>query len=146
MSSLSAECPLCQPSAGAPLLQTPLWRVVRVQEPGFPAFYRLIWQTHVAEFSELTAAERAGSMEAVAAIERVLIARLQPDKINLASFGNMVPHLHWHVMARFAWDSHYPQPLWGPAQRPADPAALARIERELPTLDMAVREALLGLA
>jgi len=146
MSSLSAECPLCQPSAGAPLLQTPLWRVVRVQEPGFPAFYRLIWQAHVAEFSELTAAERAGSMEAVAAIERVLIARLQPDKINLASFGNMVPHLHWHVMARFAWDSHYPQPLWGPAQRPADPAALARIERELPALDMAVREALLGLA
>jgi len=146
MSSLSAECPLCQPSAGAPLLQTPLWRVVRVQEPGFPAFYRLIWQAHVAEFSELTAAERAGSMEAVAAIERVLIARLQPDKINLASFGNMVPHLHWHVMARFAWDSHYPQPLWGPAQRPADPAGLARIERELPALDMAVREALLGLA
>ena len=36
---------------------------------------------------------------------------------NLASLGNLVPHLHWHVIPRFASDSHYPQPIWGTRQR-----------------------------
>ena len=46
-----------------------------------------------------------------------LRARLAPAKINLASLGNLVPHLHWHVVPRFADDSHFPQPAWGPPQR-----------------------------
>jgi diadenosine tetraphosphate (Ap4A) HIT family hydrolase len=42
---------------------------------------------------------------------------LRPDKINLASLGNMVAHLHWHVIPRFADDPHFPQPIWGTRQR-----------------------------
>jgi diadenosine tetraphosphate (Ap4A) HIT family hydrolase len=38
---------------------------------------------------------------------------LHPDKINLASFGNVVPHLHWHVIPRFEDDAHFPAPIWG---------------------------------
>jgi diadenosine tetraphosphate (Ap4A) HIT family hydrolase len=38
---------------------------------------------------------------------------MQPDKINLASLGNVVPHLHWHVIPRFVDDPHFPNPVWG---------------------------------
>jgi diadenosine tetraphosphate (Ap4A) HIT family hydrolase len=44
--------------------------------------------------------------------------------MNLASLGNVTPHLHWHVIPRFADDSHFPQPVWGAAQRPAEPRDL----------------------
>ena len=67
-----------------------------------------------AEFTDLAPDERAECMDVVARVERVLREQLQPTKINLASLGNMVPHLHWHVIARFDWDSHFPQPVWAP--------------------------------
>ena len=44
---------------------------------------------------------------------------LRPAKINLASLGNVVPHLHWHVIARFADDACFPAPIWAPARREA---------------------------
>lgn len=52
-------------------------------------------------------------------IEREMIAYYAPDKINIASFGNYLPHVHWHIMTRFAQDSYYPEPMWGTKQREA---------------------------
>jgi diadenosine tetraphosphate (Ap4A) HIT family hydrolase len=48
-----------------------------------------------------------------------LRAQLAPLKMNLASLGNQTPHLHWHVIPRFADDSHFPQSVWGTRQRDA---------------------------
>ncbi|HEY1091688.1 MAG TPA: HIT family protein [Burkholderiaceae bacterium] len=126
------------------VVQTPQWRVVRVtDDANFPAFYRLIWNEHVAEFSDLSGTDRAACMDAVARIERVLIEALAPAKINLASLGNMVPHLHWHVIARFVWDSHFPNPVWGAAKREVEGGALQRLAVDMGELDSRVRRALL---
>lgn len=106
--------------------------VVLVDEPDYPGFCRVIWNTHIREMSDLPAADREHCMYVVSAVERVLRAALQPDKINLASLGNMVAHLHWHIIPRFADDPHFPQPIWGlrqrhevAARRSVDPAELA---------------------
>lgn len=141
-----SDCPLCRESGGLLVVQTPQWRVVRViDDAGFPAFYRLIWNAHVAEFSDLSSAERAGCMEAVAAVERVLREALNPAKINLASLGNMVPHLHWHLIARFDWDSHFPNPIWGAPRRSLEAPAEGRLAMALPALDQRVEQALRAL-
>jgi len=50
-------------------------------------------------------------------IEEEMIAYYHPDKINIASFGNYLPHVHWHIMARFESDSYFPEPMWGEKQR-----------------------------
>ena len=138
---IHTDCPLCRDDGGLLIAQTPLWRVIRADEAAFPAFYRLIWRAHVAEFSDLDAAARLACMDAVHRIETVLRQDLAPTKINLASLGNVVPHLHWHVIARFDWDSHYPNPVWGSAQRPADEARLAALRQRLPALDAAIAAA-----
>jgi len=115
-------------------------RVVRVLDaPEFPAFYRVIWRDHVAELSDLSDADRAHCLGAVVAVERVLRDELAPTKINLAALGNMVPHLHWHVIARFDWDSHFPQPIWGARQREPSPPAVARLRQSLNKLDELIR-------
>lgn len=138
-----ADCPLCREAGGLLVVETALWRVVRVLDaPEFPAFYRVIWQRHLAEFSDLDLAQRQHCMEAVNAIERVLRQALAPTKINLASLGNVVPHLHWHVIARFDWDSHFPNPIWGERQRIPQPPALERLRLPLAQLDELVRQAL----
>ena len=103
------------------------WRVIRAEDAAFPAFYRVVWRAHVAEWSDLSLAEQAALMGAVGAVERVLRDALAPTKINLASLGNVVPHLHWHVIARFDWDSHFPAPVWAAPAREVAPAPVTRL-------------------
>ncbi len=136
------DCALCQGRGGAPVWADPDWRVIRVDDTDFPAYYRVVLLRHVAEFSQLDRAGRMRCVELVAAVERALIETLQPTKVNLAALGNMVPHLHWHVVARFDWDSHFPQPIWGTRQRSVEPAAWARLAVEPAALDAAVAHAL----
>ena len=50
-------------------------------------------------------------------IEKEMIGYYNPKKINIASFGNYIPHVHWHIMARFEEDSYFPEPMWGEKQR-----------------------------
>lgn len=144
MSVLPARpCALCAEPGGVPVWADGRLRVVRVDDtPGFPAFYRVIWTDHVAELSDLGDDDRRHCLDAVVCIERTLRQRLSPIKVNLASLGNMVPHLHWHVIARFAWDSHFPQPIWAPAQREGDAVQLQRLRAALADLDRDVAAAL----
>jgi len=138
----NASCDLCLREGGEPIVRQDKLRIVRVVDDAFPAFYRVIWNAHVAELSELAAIDRQCCLDAVVAVERVLREKLRPTKINLASLGNMVPHLHWHIIARFDWDSHFPQPIWGTAQRVVAPSARSRLPVALDRLDAAVRAAL----
>jgi diadenosine tetraphosphate (Ap4A) HIT family hydrolase len=138
-------CELCQSAGGTLLWSHDGWRVVRVDDAAFPAFYRVICNHHVGEFSGLLAPERQRCMDIVCAVERVLIEQLRPTKINLVALGNVVPHLHWHVVARFDWDSHFPQPIWGAKQREADPSAASRLALSLPELDGLVQATLQAL-
>ena len=56
-------------------------------------------------------------MNTVFTVESAVREIMQPDKINLASLGNVTPHLHWHVIPRFIDDKHYPNPIWGKSLR-----------------------------
>ena len=53
-------------------------------------------------------------------IEREMLDYFQPDKINIASFANYLPQVHWHIMARYYTDSYFPEPMWGEKQREAN--------------------------
>jgi diadenosine tetraphosphate (Ap4A) HIT family hydrolase len=75
--------------------------------------------------TDLSAAAQRHCMRVVLAVEHALRKVLNPHKINLASFGNMTPHLHWHVIPRDRRDAHFPQPIWGERQR-ATPRKTAR--------------------
>ncbi len=140
--SPAADCPLCTAPGGVLVWQDADWRVVRAEEADHPAFYRVVSNRHRVEFSELALPERARCMALVVAVERALIARLRPTKINLAAFGNVVPHLHWHVIARFDTDSHFPNPVWGVRLRDVPPPALQCLGAPIEQLDAEVRAAL----
>jgi diadenosine tetraphosphate (Ap4A) HIT family hydrolase len=70
-------------------------------------------------------------MRVVFAAEAALREVMQPDKVNLASLGNVVPHLHWHVIPRFADDPHFPNPVWGERKRDTPHAAPASLDARL---------------
>jgi diadenosine tetraphosphate (Ap4A) HIT family hydrolase len=135
-------CELCEHDGGLLLVRGPKLRVIRVLDASFPGFYRVIWNDHVAEWTDLEPADRSQLMQTVAKVETLMRHALQPTKVNLASLGNVVPHLHWHVIARFADDSHFPHPIWGQAVRSVATERLQAWQAALPALDEAIQTAL----
>jgi diadenosine tetraphosphate (Ap4A) HIT family hydrolase len=132
-------CPLCQARNENILWRDALLRVIRVDDPAYPGFCRVIVNRHVKEMTDLSPDERARLMQAVFVVEGALRELMQPDKVNLAALGNQVPHLHWHVIPRFVDDAHFPDPVWAAVRRtgcahPVDRVQLAQIITRLLTI------------
>jgi diadenosine tetraphosphate (Ap4A) HIT family hydrolase len=130
-------CELCESPGGTVLWRDALLRIVAAEEQDYPGFCRVILERHVAEMTELADDEREAVMRAVFAVEAALRALMSPDKINLASLGNVVPHLHWHVIPRFRDDPHFPSPIWAAARRTA--RAVRRVDERALAAALAAR-------
>jgi diadenosine tetraphosphate (Ap4A) HIT family hydrolase len=113
------HCLLCEEEGGTVLWRDDFCRIVRIPGHDYPGLCRVVLNRHAREMTDLPDADKARLMRAVFAVESTLRGLFRPDKVNLASFGNQVPHLHWHVIPRTADDPHFPEPAWGPAKRPA---------------------------
>ena len=95
----------------------PLLRI-EVHESEIP-WLKIFVRRPVREFSDCSAEEKRAVWEALDIVERAMLAYYRPAKINIASFGNMLPQVHWHIMARFEEDSFFPEPMWGAKRREA---------------------------
>ena len=138
MSEPVETCELCASAGGKLLWESSLCRVVLVDEPDYPGFCRVICNRHVREMTDLSEDERGQLMRVVFAVEAVLRKLARPDKINIASLGNVTPHIHWHVIPRWHDDRCFPNPIWAAPVR--EQAAehqcmeLCRMQEELVTL------------
>jgi diadenosine tetraphosphate (Ap4A) HIT family hydrolase len=128
-----ADCELCQLDID-PIWKNELFSVINVNDEAYPGFVRVIWHDHVREMSDLPDAQRLAVNDALWKVELAMRAVMQPAKINLASLGNVVPHLHWHLIPRYLDDAHFPSPVWAAAVRTTDPAVLAARRALLPQL------------
>ena len=111
------DCPLCLTDGGECLYRGEHLRIIAPMEDQFPGLIRVIWHQHIAEMTDLNLHDRDHLMQVVFQVEDLVRKVMQPDKINLAQFGNMVPHLHWHIIPRWQNDPYFPQPIWGSVQR-----------------------------
>ena len=139
MTDSMSNCSLCSGDGGTLVLRNELLRVVFVDDDDYPGFTRVIANAHVREMTDLTPSLLARVMSTVYAVEDAQRAILMPHKINLASLGNQVAHLHWHVIPRYEDDAHFPQPIWGTRQREPDPAAIVARRALLPRLAERIR-------
>jgi diadenosine tetraphosphate (Ap4A) HIT family hydrolase len=130
-----ADCVLCSEDGGHKVWADEFARVIVVADADYPGFCRVVLAQHVREMTDLPEQAQSRLMRVVLATESAQRTLLRPDKINLASFGNQVPHLHWHVIPRFADDPHFRNPTFGnrrdgkPRAVPADYAD--RLAQEL---------------
>jgi diadenosine tetraphosphate (Ap4A) HIT family hydrolase len=124
------HCALCVNGVEDLLWRDQRCRVILAADADYPAYCRVIWNEHVTEMTGLDPADRGYLMQVVFTVEAALRDLLKPDKLNLASLGNQVAHLHWHVIPRFADDAHFPQPVWGRRQRDGQPRGIDRDELE----------------
>ncbi|MBX3700809.1 MAG: HIT domain-containing protein [Dokdonella sp.] len=65
------------------------------------------------ELIDLDRDDRCTLLDEITAVGRAWETLLQPDKLNIAALGNLVPQLHVHLIARYAHDCAWPRPVWG---------------------------------
>ena len=130
-------CELCE-LAVPTVVDNDKFAVILVDDANYPGFARVIWKDHVREVSDLADADRLLLNDAVYKLELAVRDVMQPLKVNVASLGNVVPHLHWHVIPRYADDAHFPAPVWTQAQRTTDEAVLQARRALVPQLAEAI--------
>ncbi len=135
-----ADCELCASDGGQLVMANEWLRVVLIDDADFPGFTRVIWNDHVRELTDLEESPRKRLMHTVFAVESALREVLRPDKMNVASLGNVTPHVHWHVIPRYADDSRFPLPIWGPTQRSTSPDVLAARRKQVGALRARIAE------
>ena len=136
------HCVLCHPDHEMVVWKSDKLRVIQVEDPKFPGYFRVIWNDHVAEMSDLTDEDRNYLETVLISVEKTVRELMRPDKINWAQFGNMVPHLHWHIVARYQDDSHFPESIWGVQQRKANTEKLLERKKMADNAAAAIAKAL----
>jgi len=92
---------------------------IEIEESEIP-WLKIFTQIPYKEMSEVPTDIKLTIYTLLDVIEKEMLAYYRPKKINIASFGNYMPHVHWHIMARFEEDSYFPEPMWGKKQRDTD--------------------------
>jgi diadenosine tetraphosphate (Ap4A) HIT family hydrolase len=139
---MNANCPLCTKDGGELIWKNHELRVILANEPELPGFCRVIWNEHMAEMSDLSLDQRSRFLHIVFLLEKIMLEVMQPDKVNLAALGNMVPHLHWHIIPRFKEDVFFPGSVWSEKQRSSNADHLKKLSAKVPVMVKRIQDVL----
>ena len=95
----------------------------------FPGWSVLVLRRHAAELFELERDQRAQLIDEVSEVARALKLVFDARKINYALFGNLVPHMHWHVIPRLGNDPAPREPVFAVSHEPVRLQAVERADR-----------------
>lgn len=141
---MANACVLCSAGQEEVVHASEKWRVLLVDDADYPGFCRVIWNSHVAEMTDLAETDRTELMRVVWLVESCVRTVMQPDKVNLASLGNMVPHIHWHIIPRYANDRNFPDSIWSAARRDTDGSDKVQRIGKVPALRKTLADTLCG--
>lgn len=113
--TMTPPCPMCgrwDADSDLRIVELPHSYVILNRDQFFPGYTLLFTKQHVTELFHLEQRMRGELMEEIAMVARALYEVFRPDKINYELLGNMVPHMHWHLVPRFATEPLWPRPIW----------------------------------
>ena len=84
-----------------------------------PGYCVLIYREHATELHQLSPEKQAAFLRDLVRAGKAMARVFESDKMNYSLLGNLIPHLHWHIVPRY----------WGdPAPgRPLDPGGGVRL-------------------
>ncbi len=107
------NCILCNKNTKNIIYQHEMYHILLVEDKYYPGYIQLVINDHIKELTDLNHAKAHEVFDVLLTLEQIIRDIFNPDKVNIAIFGNIVPHLHFHIMPRFKSDRHFPNPIWG---------------------------------
>lgn len=95
------------------LADWPLCQLRIINDKNYPWFLLVPRRVAVRDIIDLTQQDQQQLWQESSKLSVLLRSEFQPDKLNVAALGNMVPQLHLHHIARFSNDPAWPAPVWG---------------------------------
>jgi len=114
-------CPMCTKWLDEPdlrIAEMDLCYALLNRDQFFPGYTFVFTKDHVTELFHLDRQVRALVMEEVTSVAAALYNLFKPVKMNYELLGNMVPHMHWHLVPRFSTDPLWPRPIWSEPHEP----------------------------
>ncbi len=112
------SCILCHDNHNEELIiKNDIYKIIKVFNKDYPIYFQIIVNRHIKELSDLPYKDALQIFEAIYLLDQLICDIFRVDKVNIASFGNIVPHLHWHIIGRYKNDKHFPNPIWGDITR-----------------------------
>lgn len=111
----NTDCPMCrrwETDADLRIAELEHSYLILNRDQFFPGYTLLFTKNHVTELFHLDRDVRNGLMEEVSRVAQALYDVFTPAKINYELLGNMVPHMHWHIVPRFVSELLWPRPIW----------------------------------
>lgn len=124
------SCAICNATEGEILWSNTIIRVVLLDHPDYKGYCRVELIKHTKEMTDLDESLQLNIMRSVFKVEEILRKIFNPEKINLASLGNKMPHIHWHIIPRFKEDPHFPNSHWGEKLREGLHQAISSTEKK----------------
>lgn len=113
--TMTPPCPMCSrwdDDRDLRIVELSHSYVILNRDQFFPGYTLLFTKSHVTELFHLEAATRAELVEEISLVAQALYDAFRPTKINYELLGNMVAHMHWHLVPRFERDPLWPRPIW----------------------------------
>jgi len=105
-----------------------LCSLLLLDDSNYPWFILVPMRQQITEIHQLTENDQQQLLKESMKFSRCLEVVFQPDKLNIAALGNVVPQLHIHHIARYKNDPCWPAPVWGAVEAiPYDEDRLADI-------------------
>lgn len=109
------NCPMClrwEEDSALRIAEMTHSYVILNRDQFFPGYTLLFTKNHVTELFHLDKTIRGELTEEISHVAEALFNVFQPSKINYELLGNMVPHMHWHLVPRFSSEALWPRPIW----------------------------------
>jgi diadenosine tetraphosphate (Ap4A) HIT family hydrolase len=123
------DCPMCPDSSDEDvILELPSGKVHLQNDADYRGYCILIFRRHAVELHDLNDDERRQWIDDISHIGKAVTDLCHPAKLNISMLGNMVPHLHCHIMPRYLSDDDWGHPPH--YRRPSERRPLAPEEYE----------------
>jgi diadenosine tetraphosphate (Ap4A) HIT family hydrolase len=86
---------------------------VRLMKDANPWLLLIPKLSNKVEIIDLTLDQQMELMREISRFSNILKKEFDPDKLNVANLGNVVPQLHIHIVCRYQNDRAWPKPIWG---------------------------------
>lgn len=115
------QCELCSTTLPNKIWENSHFYVLNASTTTYPVFLRLVCKTHIKEMTDLPLPVFTHMCRLMRTIEKTVIEYTHCEKVNWAQFGCVVPHLHWHCIARWQDDVNFPATPWNDPVRTISP-------------------------
>tara|TARA_Y200000002_G_scaffold72954_1_gene57119 strand:- start:14 stop:442 length:429 start_codon:yes stop_codon:yes gene_type:complete len=95
------------------ICELPLCKFLLMNDSNYPWFILVPRRSNIVELFDLSKEDRNQLDYETVEVSKFINNSFKPDKINIATLGNIVSQFHVHIIARFSNDKAWPEPVWG---------------------------------